>query len=492
MQCPHCSKEIDINREFCPGCGKRVNVAFSEIAASVQDDAAMRRRRLIEESLRWGTLVLVIAVTVIWALNDHLNRPLTFDGADIPALDVPPPKPGKAELLLKPEVGQVEFQAPAPGLPRVFAYRLPPVRDSVRDANGFPKECVDAVRKGLAYLSKNQLQDGSWSSEGRKEQPAANQDEWKWGKYRLGPTGMTALVVLAFLGEGETWLPNDAGKVSDNGKKIQKAVEFLIKSQDETNGRFGPLQGQFIYNHCMATLAVVEAAGMTGDPFLRESAQKGLDLIQRLMQAGPNGALGVEDKVNEPEDIMPMGWAVQALAAGQEANFSVKPEVLEKALGFFQKITDKTKGEVAFNTVDTTHFGSQSPTALLCRIRLGESAQSPDLKIVTKNTMQNQYQPKVDPQGKWGNGWREGQVGADDKGRAQAFQPYRLYYASSALFMVGGDDWKAFSGALFAAYPKLQNNDGGWYGNDTRSLQSGPIFSTALSILALQSCYRQQ
>jgi len=52
MQCPNCGQEIGIKREFCPACGKRVIVAFEEIAASVHVDAALGKDR--ENSAKTG------------------------------------------------------------------------------------------------------------------------------------------------------------------------------------------------------------------------------------------------------------------------------------------------------------------------------------------------------------------------------------------------------------------------------------------------------
>ncbi len=141
-----------------------------------------------------------------------------------------------------------------------------------------------AVEAGLAYLAPLQLADGRWSFRqlGREidtdELPSAQADG-----------AATGLVLLAMLGAGYDHLGDKYQR------PIQRGLQYLV-AQRESSGLLFPEEGQSdawgvarFYSHGIATIALCETYGMTGDPDLREPAQRALDYIAAAQVEGLGG-----------------------------------------------------------------------------------------------------------------------------------------------------------------------------------------------------------
>ena len=134
----------------------------------------------------------------------------------------------------------------------------------VRDPNA--KEVRSAIDRALVWLA--QVQDiaaaGMW-------------DANNWMKHASGAKGaggahydigVTGLALLAFLNNGYT----DRGGQHENpyAKNVRRGFRFLLTSQDE-DGCFGNRASQhYIYNHIIATNAMVEAFRRTNNPRYRK------------------------------------------------------------------------------------------------------------------------------------------------------------------------------------------------------------------------------
>jgi hypothetical protein len=492
MQCPNCGQDIKIKREFCPSCGKRVNVAFDQIAASVHVDAATRRGQRLEHFLLWGLMALIVVGVTIHGVNYFWDRPLVYDGADLPAMDapvvplVPPPQL---------EVAAQDFfrlNLPPGQAPKVFASRQSPIKGELRIANGGTTQVEVAVENGLKFLIGRQERDGSWMPLYRSKRILPVRDET--AAHQWTQTGLTALALMAFLGEGRTWQEKDAKvKVTQHGKCIEQAIRFLLKSQDAVNGRYGPAQGNFMYNHGLATLAMAEAAGLSGDQYLRESAQKGVNLIQNAQH--PSGGWKYKDEISGNADTSVTSWQVQALLTASEIGLKVRPEVLSKSLDFLKNVTEPG-GLVRYDLQDRAAF-SPPGVALMLRRWLGET-DSGALRLLTRKTLEGL--PRSEKS--WGRGWKEVAKGIDQDKRARTFDPYAWFYGTYGVFSQGGEDWMLWHSGptdgqtpevkvgLVPALLDLQESDGGWYASDKWTVKVGEVYSTALCILALQAYYR--
>lgn len=483
MQCPYCKQNIPINKEYCPFCGKHITVGFEQIAASVLDDASVRRGEQLTSFLRWSFAGLLVVGAVIFALNDLWDRPLEFDGADLPAPDAPTGELASPGSVLKPyrEIQPLAAYQGQP--PAVFRYRFAPLRTQLRDLHGGSNQTTDAVRRGLEYLKTQQDAEGAWPANTdnlRIKKERSQAAEFRWARH-----GLTALALLAYLGEGET---PDSGPYA---QPIRRGLLFLMKGQDEQNGRFGPPDGNFMFNHALATQAIAEAAGMTGDPHLRDAARKGVELLERTQ--GSLGGWGYKDQINQRQDTSVTAWAVMALHAAKQAGVPVNPEVQQKALKFLDEVTDPRTGATYYGAeakgsgLAKQATPSYAGVVLSLRSMLGEPTSAPIVRMLARRTAE------VPPRSKkeWGKDWSEKNPELDRE-RALSFDPHRFFFATSGLFYFGGEDWQHWNSVLVPALIELQDRDGAWRANDIWSIKVGATYSTALSVMALQVYYRDQ
>ncbi|MCE9533844.1 MAG: terpene cyclase/mutase family protein [Planctomycetes bacterium] len=118
--------------------------------------------------------------------------------------------------------------------------------------------------KGLEWLANKQNTDGSW---GDSSYP--------------NNTAITGFALMAFMSQGH--VPNQ-GKY---GQEVSKGVRFLVASQRD-DGYLVGTRGGNMYCHGMATLALTQLWGMTGDDDLKKSVKKAIDLIVKC-QCKDNG-----------------------------------------------------------------------------------------------------------------------------------------------------------------------------------------------------------
>src|SRR5205814_1264019 len=112
----------------------------------------------------------------------------------------------------------------------------------------------EATARALEWLAKQQNADGSWSDT----------------RYPNN-TAITAYAMLAFLSQGH--VPGQ-GKF---GPEVAKGARYLIAAQREDGYIIG--RGGNMYCHAMATLALCELWGMTGDEELKPVVKKAVELI---------------------------------------------------------------------------------------------------------------------------------------------------------------------------------------------------------------------
>jgi hypothetical protein len=493
VKCTHCGAEMMLKQEYCPRCGKKAVFDFDVLAASVHDDAAFRRGEKLEAGLKWVILLLLVVAAVLYGINDLFDQSLSFDGAALPSLQI------KENVQLASTGGGDEYVDPRPSIPvppstvRVFGYRMDPVRSKLREINGGNKRDVDsrsvgtAVTEGLKFLAREQRAEGCWPVNISPH----TWNQWNTKEFQWGQVGVTSLCLLAFLGEGESWIPTDAQKNQYSGNVV-RAVRWLLSQQDKQTGSFGPVQGDanhFMYNHGMATLAMAEAAGMSGDPALQESAQKAVDFI--VSGQAKDGGWNYFNRKEGDSDSSVSAWQVQALHAAREAGLKVPEQTLKNALEMYRKATVLERGEprviYSLKNDDRVNRVSLWGLALMIRQLLGEDTRANDLK-----TIANKLQYLV-PQVKksWGAAWKPDSDRIDDDARAK-FDPYAIYFATYGMFFAGAKDWDVWGDGIRKAVPEMQDSDGCWRLNDTFTKQAGFCYSTALSILTLQVYYRIQ
>jgi hypothetical protein len=320
---------------------------------------------------------------------------------------------------------------------------------------------------GLAWLTQQQKQDGSWVfDQGHTGDKAA----------------ATGLAVLAFTGAGQS---HKAGLYQQT---VQNGVDWLVKNlttgQGPDAGRFNTISN--MYSQGIATLALVEAYGLTQDPALKDAAQLAIDYVQRAQ--GANGSWGYA--AGNPGDTSIVGWQIQALHAARVAGLAVDDKVVKKAVAFLDFAgTGKGKSVYGYN---------------------GPGGGGPATNLTAIGLLLRYY---IDGWKDTTLGFSEGVKGlmtrAPKPNRRPPFDMYYYYYATQVVRYHGGEAWrdwnegpKAADGTRSGGVPewligiqvrgKDVANRGSWEPDTTPWIgpHCGRLGTTCLCLLTLEVYYR--
>src|SRR6516165_6035263 len=167
-----------------------------------------------------------------------------------------------------------------------------------------------ATAKGLEWLASKQNSDGSWSE----------------GRYPHN-TAITSVALLAFLSQGH--LPNRGLY----GPEVAKGCRFLLAAARDDGYLAGPRGGN-MYCHAMATLALAELWGMTGDKDIKPVLTKAVDLIVGCQNH--EGGWRYEPRPTGA-DISVTIMQVMALRAAKNSGLHVKDETMRRAIGYIKR-----------------------------------------------------------------------------------------------------------------------------------------------------------
>jgi hypothetical protein len=348
-------------------------------------------------------------------------------------------------------------------------------------AGGRGGKTQEAVDSALIWLQKHQSPAGNWDSDGFQAQCKVNQCEGTGQSAH--DVGLTGLALLCYLGAGHTH--QDPGPFKET---VLNAIKWL-RDQQNDEGCFGESVGQhFAYNHACAALAMTEAYGMTQAKVLREPAQRGIDFV--LKAQNPYSGWRYSYPPNGDSDTSVTGWMVMVLKSGQMSGLSVDEGSIKSAMNWINEVTDPSSGRTGYVEMGSAPSRltelmsvfpaekSESMTAVgvLTRIFAGQTADSDPM--IVKGAALMVSKPPV---------WNLSSGDIDF---------YYWYYATLAMFQVGGDKWNTWNEALKTALidkqRKVPTEDefGSWDPVDPWSTVGGRVYSTAVNCLSMEVYYR--
>ena len=348
--------------------------------------------------------------------------------------------------------------------------------------HGGNKQTESAVDKALEWLARNQEADGSWKIAkhgGTMADP------------HIGEVAVTGLGLLAFLGAGHT------ERVGKYAEVVRKAQDWLI-SQQKGNGALGvndSWDGQVNgsgYTNAIAGLALAESYAMARNPRVKEAAQKSLDYSLTVQWNEKHGGwrYGLPSQGHGPNlrgaDISVTGWHVMQLKSAKVAGLKLDlPKYYTRVSEFLDVLMSKDKAEGGYAShrygYDKAHTQpSQANTAigLLCRLFMGtaphELSSGADFVLGELPRWDEKNGPVSAPKG--------------------ACPHYYWYYATLALFQMGGQHWEQWNKALKDMLLQHQRKDGAFDGSwDQLGKDGGPAgraYTTAMCALCLEVYYR--
>jgi hypothetical protein len=308
-----------------------------------------------------------------------------------------------------------------------------PPDDPKPDAKAPPEDKVKmdaetkaAVEKALKYLAKEQASDGSW-----------------------GNTAITGFVLLAFMSNGH--VPNQG----DYGKVVAAGVRHLIACCREDGYLVGPRGGN-MYCHGMATLALTQAYGMTGDEDVKKITKKAIDLIIKTQN---NEGGWRYDPSPTGADISVTIMQVMALRGAKDAGLQVPDKVMADSIKYINKCYDRRTGGYKYQPYSSGP-GYARTAAGVCVLQLCGEYEAEEIKKAVEFM--------------------------DRLGEDRAHYWYGHYYAAHAMNQVGGEQWekyyKTMRDKLLA--PGYQKASGEWYDNRREAAYGAP-YQTAIAVLIL-------
>ncbi len=328
-----------------------------------------------------------------------------------------------------------------------------------------------AVSEGLAWLARHQDPNGSWD-------PAGYQRHCHGGAPCRGAgfaefrVGVTALALLAFLGAGI-----DDVREHPHRDAVRKGLEFLRMSQED-DGCFGREGKKYMYNHAIATFCMAEAYHFCRNARYRESAERGLEYSAATQQ--PGGGWDYTSAQSLRNDLSVTGWQIMAMQAARDAEIPISQEMERRARGYLMEAVHP--GGASTYADRGTGAGRQgisiAAVGLLSKLYLGWSPRSSELKRAADRIILQP--PDHEKRIAWERYYQSS---------------YYWYYATLALFHMGGERWEAWNTLLQREVLPLQHGEGerrGSFDADPNWLgaEGGRVASTAFLVLTFEVYYR--
>ena len=333
--------------------------------------------------------------------------------------------PGPARLLARKSGGPLAIDGRSREPAEAFAHRGGLRKNPAGPRGQFAEQTEAAIERGLAFLAQHQRKDGSWSL----RFTAADNVPDPPSTYRA-ETAATGLALLSFLGAGYDHYGGGYSEV------VQQALEYLVEHQkadgdlylaeDEQTNR-----NAWLYSHGIASIALCEAYGMTGDKKLAGPAQKAIDFI--IASQDPRlGAWRYLPGVGSDTSVS--GWQLMALKSGELAGLQVPAGAYERVNRWLDRAQVGGSRYVynpgAADTPQQRHgrLPTASMTAVGLLMRLYTGLNRDDLHMVE------------------GAEYLLGSLPETGTMRAPARDTYYWYYATQVMFHMRGKYWARGTG----------------------------------------------
>ncbi|MEE9312653.1 MAG: prenyltransferase/squalene oxidase repeat-containing protein [Planctomycetota bacterium] len=375
-----------------------------------------------------------------------------------------------------------------------------------RARGGGGKKMNDRNTAALEWLRDHQNVGGHWSSTTFSDDTArkgaqktyniefvnVGEADGDKGWEETTDIGLTGLSLLAFVGAGFDH--------TDGPYQVtcRKAIKYLRRNQGQ-DGCFGTQEDDhFVYNHSICTMAMAEAYGLSGKALLKPIADKAVDFILRCQNPGLGWRYGVQPGNN---DSSVTGWMVLALKSCKMSGVEFDHQkCYDDAAKWYEMVTvDDGYLKVGYKTPGSDNARlrgakeydnnpSMDSIYIMSMLFMNKrTIQDKDIKELAKTCVENEFLPK----------WEHKRI-----------DYYYWYYASLALFQVGGPNWKRWESAMSKTLLDSQrgyhekdktanlttkealDEHGSWDSVGAWGAAGGRVYSTAINALTLEVWYR--
>ena len=275
---------------------------------------------------------------------------------------------------------------------------------------------------------------------------------------------MTSLAGLAFLCEGST---TTQGKYAEN---LRRAVDFLTR-RSRPNGLIGDTDDErYTYGHGFAMLFLSQVLGEEEDFDRRQELIEVLTKAvtftgQAQTRAGGWGYVSAKDGSGYDEGSTTI-TQVQGLRGCRNAGIPVPKEVIDNAVDYIRKCTNKDDGGVQYSSKGGGSRPAITAAAIACLYNAGEY----DDVYVPKMMRYCEKHLKLGNPDSFGH-WH-----------------YAHFYYAQVQYREGGDTWKAYSSDIHRRLLREVEivNMGDAKLAVWKQGYVGPVYTTALNLIILQ------
>nr|WP_322975342.1 prenyltransferase/squalene oxidase repeat-containing protein [Aporhodopirellula aestuarii] len=315
-------------------------------------------------------------------------------------------------------------------------------------------DAVDrAVERGIDALLRYQNEDGSIADRGRA-------------------TAMTSLAIMAFASVGVV-----AGEDSPRGRALDRAIEYVLRPRNQSDGYFGRQDGSRMYGHGITTLMLTEVLGMGSSVQQNERIHDALDAAIKLILKS--------QAVNKPtnlqggwrytpdardSDLSVSVWQVMALRSAKNDGLDVPVESIDKAVAYLENsytsplddrgVPRESMGGFAY-TPGTRHPSFTMTSAGLLAMQTCGRYDSPLVTGASKWLLE--HPPRNNDR----------------------FFFYGMYYYAQGMHQVGGESADTATRLTAELLLRLQTRAGHWVSYEGEERNIGIVYATTLAILSL-------
>lgn len=385
-------------------------------------------------------------------------------------------------------------------IPVAYRMRLSPNRMQFAANQGGDANTETAVENALAWLARNQSEDGAWiaANHGAGSEPrgaaAASEGKYRAHAGRRADTAMTGLALLAFLGAGHT---HQDGPYAET---VQRGIRYLASQQFPSGDLSGRSQiGQDptvryarMYSHGMASLALAEAYAMTNDPNLLPHVRLSVSYTHSAMNPR-TGGWRYDFASDDPGDTSQFGWQAMVLNSSSRSGAVPIPGTTRLALQRFldSVSTGRAGGLAVYRNVAPS---SPAPVAAATPSMTAEAMAlrcmlDMPITLAAETEARELILSQLPGQGE------------------ENF--YYWYYAALAMYQLRGQShhshspshallaekgWERFNDAMKRQLCGTQivagENAGSWDPNCVWGSYGGRVYTTALGCMCLEVYYR--
>jgi hypothetical protein len=327
----------------------------------------------------------------------------------------------------------------------VSAANAADVTVSTRDPVRVDEKTDQIIKGALKWLASKQAPNGAWGSTDMEQQH---------------PIAMTGYALMAFQAAGQ--LPNEG----EYGKQVSLGMQYLIDSIAPDGLMGNKNNGQYMYGHGVATIALAELYGQTKSP----AARAKLDKIVRVIVSSQNNEGGWRYRpIAYQADISVSVLQVVGLRAAKNAGLDVPQTTIDRAVEYVKKCYHPDSGGFSYQPGQSPGFARTA--AAIYSLQVCGLYDDPLVKSGSDYLFKN---------------FKES--------RSEWFT-YGNFYAAPAQYMRGGEVWEKWYGQLKDVLVKKATVRGDiayWDPNETQldgGRNVGPVYVTSVYTMILAMPY---